>query len=216
MIKLDITSIISSVIASGSLGYLNYIILEKLGVISFHKNSQDEKIMVLLLFSTLNYGLYLATASKVPGASEGEYGAIAISILLVVILDISLTIAIAPFVVFFKESLDDLRFNLFKKGRINTDLVRSKFFESTKVQSIYIFDFDNKLITCGYFELNPSTDWEYFDLSLVPFYDVLENEITYEKIVEKTLDEEFVSKTLVDFEKKIKIFKFEEIKNLDE
>ena len=40
--------------------------------------------------------------------------------------------------------------------------------------------------------------------------------ITYEKIVEKTLDEEFVSKTLVDFEKKIKIFKFEEIKNLDE
>lgn len=208
---MNITSLLSSLIVSGCLGYLNYSILEKLGTISFHKNSQDEKRMLLLMFSALNYGMYLAVASFVKGAEEGNYNAIAFSILIVIVLDILLTPILSPIISCFKCVLDFYRYKLLKKGKINTEKVRSEFFQSDKAQDVYIFDFDKNLITCGYFYLSSSTDWEYFDLSLVPFYDVLENQITYEDVLKKTLDESVQSKVLIDFEKRIKIIKFESI-----
>ncbi|MGF2052984.1 hypothetical protein ACQUE6_14485 [Enterococcus casseliflavus] len=208
---MNIMSLLSSIIVSGSLGYLNYIILEKLGTVSFHKNTQDEKKMVLLIFSALNYGVYLAVASKIEGAENGDYGAIALSIFIVIIIVSLGSILLHPCILCFKNLLDYIRCNLLKKGRVNIEPVRTEFFQSSKPQDIYIFDLDNKLLTCGYFNLSPSTEWDYFDLSLVPFYDVLENQISYEDVINKTLDPSFKSKVLIDFEKKIKIIKFEPI-----
>lgn len=110
---MNITSLLSSLIVSGCLGYLNYSILEKLGTISFHKNSQDEKRMLLLMFSALNYGMYLAVASFVKGAEEGNYNAIAFSILIVIVLDILLTPILSPIISCFKCVLDFYRYKLY-------------------------------------------------------------------------------------------------------
>ncbi|WP_241689400.1 hypothetical protein [Ligilactobacillus salivarius] len=64
--------------------------------------------------------------------------------------------------------------------------------------------FDNKLITCGYLDYQQSGDNNYFDLALIPL-DYPENQYSFNQIVEEASKHQD-SRTLIDFEKKIKIY----------
>lgn len=199
-----VTAVISSLVVSGSLGYVNYVLLERLGIISFDKSSNDEKKMVLLAFAALNYGLYLWVASYISGAANGNYKSIAIVIVIVAGLDILLTpTLIAGGIVGAKHVINWIREKILKKSHVDSVLTRNDFFNTNKRQEIYIFDFDNKLITCGYLDYQGDAKLDYFDLNLMPF-DTPETLITFENIVETASKTE--SRVLVDMEKKVKLY----------
>ncbi|WP_436666765.1 hypothetical protein [Latilactobacillus sakei] len=199
-----ITAVISSLVVSGSLGYINYILLEKLGIITFDKNSKDDKKMVLFSFSALNYGLYLWIASHVEGAAHGDYRAIAIVIAIVGSVDILITpTLIAGLITLGRKAINLVRRKYLKKSASDAVLVRNDFFNTDKQQSIYIFNFDNKLITCGYLVYQGDANLDYFDLNLMPF-DAPESEILYNDVIKIASKSD--SYTLVDFEKQIKIY----------
>ena len=81
---------------------------------------------------------------------------------------------------------------------------RDYIFNTNKIQTLFVFDFDNNLITCGYLDYQQSGDNNYFDLALMPL-DHPENQYSFEYIVEEVSKHEN-SRTLVDFEKQIKIY----------
>lgn len=199
-----VTAVISSLVVSGSLGYVNYVLLEKLGIISFDKSSNDEKKMVLLAFAALNYGLYLWVASYISGAENGNYKSIAVVIVIVAALDVILTpTLVAGGVVGAKYVINWIRNKFMKKSHVDSVLTRNDFFNTNKQQEIYIFDFDNKLISCGYLVYQGDAKLDYFDLNLMPF-DVSESNITFENVVETASNKE--SRVLVDMEKHVKLY----------
>lgn len=204
---MNVTSLVSSLIVSGSFGYLNYLILDKLGEVNFNKNTKDEKAMILLLFSALNYSLYLiiGSFSWFQGAQTGDYKSIAIIIFLIALIDIIGTIYIcAPLIVKFNEKINNIREKK-HKGPLDSIGNREDFFESDKIQCIYIYDFSNHLISCGYYNYDSPSIGEYFDISLGSFYSTNEEQVEYSKVLQSA-EETDGSKVFIDFEKKIKIY----------
>ncbi|CAJ1192247.1 hypothetical protein LCR01_14210 [Companilactobacillus crustorum] len=87
---MNLTSLVSSLIVSGSLGYLNYNILTKLDIVDFYKDNKDDKRYFVIMLGGINYLLYLVIASFIPHAQQGSYLAIAITMLLVLLISVVL------------------------------------------------------------------------------------------------------------------------------
>ena len=96
---MNITSLISSLIVSGSLGYLNFVILLKQGTINYYKNNNDEKKILLVFFGGMNYFLYLLIGSFNSNVRQGDYLAISLNILYVALVSLLISFAIAPWIV---------------------------------------------------------------------------------------------------------------------
>lgn len=192
-----IYSIITILITSGCFGYINYNLLEKLNVVVDRPNAETDKRQKIMIFSGINISLYwiLTTVLNL---------GISLSIMLVLIFDIVGTIiVIAPLIKFLDFIINKIRHAL-GQSYIDNTATRDYIFNCDKIQTLFIFDFDNNLITCGYLDLQQSANNNYFDLALAPL-DYPENQYCFEDIVEEASKHQD-SRTLVDFEKKIKIY----------
>ncbi|MDR4934470.1 hypothetical protein RF371_11770 [Companilactobacillus paralimentarius] len=173
---MNLTSLISSLIVSGSLGYLNFVILLKQGTINYYKNNSDEKKILLVFFGGMNYFLYLLIGSFNSNVRQGDYLAISLNILYVALVSLLISFAIAPWIVRLANYIINKIRDRKGIGEIDTLSANDYFFQSSEVQRIYVFNLKNELVTCGYLEYSPSTDFSENSLVLVPF----ENE-DYEK-----------------------------------
>ncbi|MEE5987229.1 hypothetical protein L1O48_00690 [Ligilactobacillus equi] len=189
-------SFVTVLITSGSFGYINYNILDKLNVIVDRPNDvENDKKYKVLLFTGINIGLYWILSSLKMKVS--------VSILFVLLFDVLGTICIiAPAI-----KLIDFLIN---KKRVSTGqsetlkvATRDYLFNSNKPQATYIYDFDNNLISCGWLDYQQTADNGYFDVTLTPFSE--EGNNGYEDVSEYARDKSPNSKMLVDFEKNIKI-----------
>jgi hypothetical protein len=195
-----IFSIISLLVTSGCFGYLNYSILEKFDAISYSSNFSDEKKLVILFFSGLNFFLYLWINTYFGTSQKG----IVITIGIVLLFDILGTvIIICPLIAFGKFTLNLIRSGLLGKSKIDTRSTRDFVFNSDKYQRVYIFDFDNKLIAAGWLDYQQASSNNYFDISLMPL-DEPETDIDFQLITKYASKTE--SRVLVDFEKQVKLY----------
>lgn len=192
-----IYSIITILITSGCFGYINYNILEKLNVVIDRPNKEIDKKQKIMIFTGINISLYWIFTNVL------NYE-IALSIVLVLLFDVAGTVLIiAPVIRLIDFLINKTRST---SGQSYTDNreTRDYIFNTNKTQTLFIFDFNNNLITCGYLDYQQSGDNNYFDLALVPL-EHPENQYNFEYIVEKVSEHES-PRTLVDFEKKIKIY----------
>lgn len=202
---MNLTTLISSLIVSGSFGYFNYLILKGFDIINISENTKDEKIPILMLFGAMNYGIFLWIGSSfLQGISKGDFGQIAIGILYVFVLDLVATpIIIIPMVLGLRHIMNWIR-GIMGKSKTTSPNTRDDFFESNKTQNIYIFDFNNSLVACGYMSQVDSVSSNIFDMRLIPFYDEEEKNVTYDKISKLATKED--CRLLIDFERKLKIY----------
>ncbi|ADJ78925.1 hypothetical protein [Ligilactobacillus salivarius] len=129
---------------------------------------------------------------------------IALSIVLVLLFDVVGTILIiAPLAKGIDYVINIIR-RIFGQSYAENRETRDYIFNTNKIQTLFVFDFDNNLITCGYLDYQQSGDNNYFDLALIPL-DAPENQYSFEQVVEETSKHKD-SRILVDFEKKIKIY----------
>lgn len=192
-----IYAIITILITSGCFGYINYNILEKLTVIVDRPNNETDKKQKIMIFTGVNVGLYWILTAVL------NYE-ITLSIILVLLFDVVGTILIiAPLVLGIDYVINIIR-RIFGQSYTDNRETRDYIFNTNKTQTLFIFDFDNNLITCGYLNYQQSGDNNYFDLALIPL-DAPENQYSFEQIVKETSKHKD-SRTLVDFEKKIKIY----------
>lgn len=192
-------AILTVLITSGCFGYVNYIILEKLNTITDRNKSESDKKLKIMFFTGLNFALYwiLTNTLKV---------SISFGIISILAFDIFGTIfLIAPSIWLLKKSLNKIRTTT---GQAMTEATatRDYLFNTDKYQELYIFDFDNKLITSGFLDYHQAADNNYFDLSLMPL-DIPDIKYDYDSI-SKIASKHDDSRMLVDFEKRIKIFVF--------
>lgn len=192
-----IYSIITILITSGCFGYINYNILEKLNVVVDRPNKEIDKKQKIMIFTGINISLYWILTTVL------NYE-IALSIVLVLLFDVVGTILIiAPLAKGIDYVINIIR-RIFGQNYAENRETRDYIFNTNKIQTLFVFDFDNNLITCGYLDYQQSGDNNYFDLALIPL-DAPENQYSFEQVVEETSKHKD-SRILVDFEKKIKIY----------
>lgn len=192
-----IYAIITILITSGCFGYINYNILEKLTVIVDRPNNETDKKQKIMIFTGVNVGLYWILTTVLNCE-------ISLSILLVLLFDVVGTIwIIKPLIELINSLINKIR-NTSGQSYTDNRETRDYIFNTNKIQTLFIFDFDNNLITCGYLDYQQSGDNNYFDLALIPL-DAPENQYSFEQVVEETSKHKD-SRILVDFEKKIKIY----------
>lgn len=192
-----IYSIITILITSGCFGYINYNILEKLNVVVDRPNKEIDKKQKIMIFTGINISLYWILTTVL------NYE-IALSIVLVLLFDVVGTILIiAPLAKGIDYVINIIR-RIFGQSYAENRETRDYIFNTNKIQTLFVFDFDNNLITCGYLDYQQSGDNNYFDLALIPL-DAPENQYSFEQVVEETSKHKD-SRTLIDFEKKIKIY----------
>lgn len=192
-----IYSIITILITSGCFGYINYNILEKLNVVVDRPNKEIDKKQKIMIFTGINISLYWILTTVL------NYE-IALSIVLVLLFDVVGTILIiAPLAKGIDYVINIIR-RIFGQSYAENRETRDYIFNTNKIQTLFVFDFDNNLITCGYLDYQQSGDNNYFDLALIPL-DAPKNQYSFEQVVEETSKHKD-SRILVDFEKKIKIY----------
>lgn len=192
-----IYSIITILITSGCFGYINYNILEKLNVVVDRPNKEIDKKQKIMIFTGINISLYWILTTVL------NYE-IALSIVLVLLFNVVGTILIiAPLAKGIDYVINIIR-RIFGQSYAENRETRDYIFNTNKIQTLFVFDFDNNLITCGYLDYQQSGDNNYFDLALIPL-DAPENQYSFEQVVEETSKHKD-SRILVDFEKKIKIY----------
>jgi len=166
---MNLTSLISSLIVSGSLGYLNFVILLKQGTINYYKNNNDEKKILLAFLGGVNYFLYLLVGSFNSKVKQGDYLAISKNIFWVALINIVMSFVVIPLIVWIANGLINKIRTIKGIGEIDTVSANDYFFQSSEVQRVYVFNLKNELITCGYLEYSPSTDFSENSLVLIPF-----------------------------------------------
>ena len=185
-----IYSIITILITSGCFGYINYNILEKLNVVVDRPNKEIDKKQKIMIFTGINISLYWILTTVL------NYE-IALSIVLVLLFDVVGTILIiAPLAKGIDYVINIIR-RIFGQSYAENRETRDYIFNTNKIQTLFVFDFDNNLITCGYLDYQQSGDNNYFDLALIPL-DAPENQYSFEQVVEETSKHKD-SRILVDF-----------------
>ena len=192
-----IYSIITILITSGCFGYINYNILEKLNVVVDRPNKEIDKKQKIMIFTGINISLYWILTTVL------NYE-IALSIVLVLLFDVVGTILIIAPLAKGIDYVINIIGRIFGQSYAENRETRDYIFNTNKIQTLFVFDFDNNLITCGYLDYQQSGDNNYFDLALIPL-DAPENQYSFEQVVEETSKHKD-SRILVDFEKKIKIY----------
>lgn len=200
--------LLSAFFTAGSLGFINYIILEKLGVIILKKSNEQDKKHYLLFFSLFNYTLYLLIFFIISVLlNVNELLAIAFSIVATLILTALLCSCLFPKIALkFNEAINYLRArnNL---SSVEHNSPRNMIFDTEKSQSVFIFDFNKELITSGYLE-SYSNDSDYYEITVVPF-DEEPNLDDFSKVKKYSENNNGLKKDivkLIDFEKKVQYF----------
>lgn len=194
-----IYSVVTIFTTAGCFGYINYIVLEKLNVLTDRSTFEADKKLKIMFFTGLNIAMYWLLTSTFEQSITN-------AIILILVFDVvGSVIVLGPLILFVKWLLNRIR-RTSKQSSTLSIATRDYLFNTNMIQELYIFGFDNKLITSGYLDYQQGADNNYFDLSLMPL-DTPDVDYDYE-VVSRAASKHSNSRILVDFEKKIKIFVF--------
>lgn len=197
-----ILSTLTLFISSSCFGYLIYFIVENLGAVSYTAQRQDEKRMLIMLFSGLNIAFYLLINHWL-GQGTKE---VAFTVLLLLLCDIAAGFILANCIAQLKIWIFQIRKNILGMSRPENRSARDYLFNTSKVQTLFIFDMDNNLINAGYLDYQEPAINNYFDLTLYPLKEPV-GKVTIEKVDQAACNHKD-ARILVDFEKQIKIYVF--------
>lgn len=207
--------LLTSFVSAGGLGFINFIILEKLEIIRQDKEKKDEKILYVLFFSIINYALFLLLFSfPDEGLAITDFiRQLSFGIMLTVLTSMILSFSVYPLLAKgLKESINIFRIKILKKPKVDNQTPKERLFSKGDVSTfVYIFDFDKNSIGEGYLE-GWITDIEKKNqVSLVAPGEI--NQYSYEQ-VEKMFNEQDndpepnTTRHLIDFDNRLHYFLF--------
>lgn len=199
-----LNNLINSLITAGGLGFINLLILMRIDKINFSSNNKEDKAICLIFFSIVNYGLFLLMLEIFKFLSINKSIQIPLSIISVIIISILLTFfVIPPLSNLFSKSINNQR----KKEQLSiydSRPIKKIAFNFKINKAIYIFDFENNLISSGmsgYFSNSDDID---FEIILSPFNEVSELN-DYNKLISYISSPDVESDIYLNIDKKIKI-----------
>lgn len=209
----NFTLLVTALLTAGSLGFINYFVLKKIGILIFRKSNEQDKRHFLVFFSLLNYIIYLLIylfVKKLP-TDIGELFDISISVIFTLLITLILSIFVFPLIANkFNKLLNYIRQSN-GMSIIEHRSPRDIALIDSNSKSVFIFDFNNLLISSGYLE-NYSNDSDYYEIILVPFDEkpYLDNFEKVKAYSESNDADKKDIKILLDFEKKLQYFIIED------
>lgn len=189
-------------ITNGTLGITSSIILNKLGKLHFLDN--NDRTLKMIFLSFINFILFWLLLIG------GNIWIDNIDLLVIITIIITIIIsAIYPFLIpIFLFDKTDEKINKIRNKNGSTSFyskpVRERVYDINKKTIIFIFDFDNNLISCGYDTGINVSIGEPFEVSLVPFNDKT-NINSYEDVIEYISSKEVISRIIINFEYRVKL-----------
>lgn len=193
--------LVQPILALGGFGYLNYLVYSRIDNPDF--GSDSDKKLIILLYSSMNYAVFLSVKFLINDLNMVEQ--IGITILISFILSLFLPIMSRLFLWVTNEIR--MKFNL---AKIENTKLKNKVLESTKNDVIFVFSaLDNKFIEAGYKGGN-SRKYEDWSLSILSFYG---NELycRYENkdnLMDFLEDKKIKVEIYINLDKNIKIISF--------
>ncbi|MCR0162529.1 hypothetical protein MKA31_13035 [[Clostridium] innocuum] len=149
---------------AGGFGYINYYILQNIGVINISKEDKDDKSFSLILFSVLNVLLFIMINS-IFGKDVDVWILVSGTMILTIVLSFTI----------FKWMMKGL-FSIFNKtrkkeelGEISNSSVRTLIFDNNRVLFVYMYELDSdKLLAYGCMGWqNESKEYD-FEMEIIP------------------------------------------------
>lgn len=148
--------LLTSFVSAGGLGFINFIVLEKLGIVRQNNEQKDEKILYVLFFSIVNYALFLLVFSfpEKNIAMEDFIKQISIEVLITLLLSIILSFSVYPLLAkILRALINFFRRIILKKPIIDNQTPKERLLSKGDVSTfVYIFDFDKNRIAEGYLD----------------------------------------------------------------
>lgn len=148
--------LLTSFVAAGGLGFINFVILEKLEIIRQNKEQKDEKILFVLFFSIVNYALFLLVFSFPDEeiAISKFIQQLSFGILQTLLISIVLSFSLYPLLAkILKATINTFRKRVLRKPKADNLTPKERLFSVTGVSSfIYIFNFEENKLAEGYLE----------------------------------------------------------------
>jgi hypothetical protein len=148
--------LLTSFIGAGGLGFINFIILEKLEIIRQDKEQKDEKLLFVLFFSIVNYALFLLIFSFPDGNMFiSEFiKQLSLGIILTLAISIVLSFTVYPLLAkILKLAINFFRKVILNKPSADNQTPKERLLSKGDVSTfVYIFDFDKNRIAEGYLD----------------------------------------------------------------
>lgn len=190
-----LTKIILSLALGGGFGYINYYILNNIGVINIESDEKEEKTFSLILFSILNILLY----NFLNDLTCNTY----ISVLMTLIITVALSFTIFKVLMNYLYMIMNKSRKRSNLGELNNQSVRMLLFDSNKVIFVYLYGLEtNKLLSYGCMGWQKETKDGDYEFEIVPTDKI--DPIEYEeavKLAEKNVD----TSIYINIDKKIKM-----------
>lgn len=215
---MHINEIVTSLIAAGGLGFINYFVADELDLIEFDDTSSKTLLPFLLLWSSVDYIIYLL-ASFIITLLQTFVNVFFKNFHIVSELKMSLSLILAIVLIFLfsekcskpifdfirdktnKQRNKDNKTNLFNGNALN------KVFSSNDYQAVYIYDFEKKFITKGHIKSLSQNNGKEILLALRPFTNDNGLPTEYSEIKLKTSEKNFLTEhktmEIVDFQNKL-------------
>ena len=200
------SQLITTFIMTGGIGFINFFLLSKMDKISINKNEKEDKALIILFFTIVNYTIYLIIKSfvikEVSHLSVTLIEGISIGLTLFVTLICSLTVF--PLLISLTEIfIDFTRKNVQHKSVKHSFSPKSMAFDINKAQEIFVFtleytDGKRNYVTNGYMSTWSDSEEYKNQFTVTPsqdegiYNDYTENEVIsqmngYQKDGKKTL-----------------------------
>ncbi|HDX7831683.1 TPA: hypothetical protein RUV07_001686 [Staphylococcus aureus] len=196
------TSLLSVLIPSGGLGFITFILFNKMDKVKFYNN--QDKVFYVVVFSLTNSIIMLVFVSLLK-----LFLSASVTLLFSLTFTMILTI-IYPFLIPFdtinqlKSYINNLR-NQNGLAYQYSEPVREIVFNNNKDTVIYIFDFEKNLINCGYISNINTRNNEPTELIIEPF-DEEPPLKSFDDIVEWSQSPEVEPKVLINLNEKTQIY----------
>lgn len=203
-----VTLLVTSLITAGGLGYANYFILSRLNVLTVYESSKDDKKLIMLFFSLLNYWLYLVCYSLVKHVFNSILIINIISIALTFIVTVWLSIYILPKIMDkMKDKLNEVRRGSGKNDTFSETVHDGYFNEYNENKPTYVYDLQGKLIFKGYSYRWSNSKEKELEFLAVPFNSETPNE-SYDEMIESIEKNQTEVDIIVNIDKNIKTIIF--------
>lgn len=208
--------LVTAFITAGGAGFLNLIILQKLGVLKLGKKEEQEKKFFVLLFSVVNFAIFLAFMG---GLESDNIEIITLStktVIWTIIKTLSLSaigsFTLLPIIAVVSEYIINLmRTKIMKITRVSNRTPKELIFEKNKNILVYVFSLDNNFIGKGYLTHWGSDELENGELVLSPPASnkgIEINEVRELFLIMDVEDQTISPKHLIDSNNKIQYFVF--------
>jgi len=221
---LEINKIIASLIAVGGLGFINYYVADRQGLVDFRGQDSKTQVPYMLCWSIFDFAIYLIVQSGVVAiknkfqSSSNQLGThifmgdsgIAISLLLTIVVVFFISAYLyRPFSTFI-NSINNRRRNGDNKASLfNGDPWTSQFI-TNKEKSVFVYSFERKPIISGYLTQITTNPQDFRSMSIMPFNDDVEMP-KYEDALNKLneIRDNFTVMQYVDYDQKFLIISLE-------